>query len=74
MLQNGASLLHTRDALRHASVQTTEIYIATDREALHAELEATQWLSAADQVAADDATGLSVAKPSLVIFPTDLER
>lgn len=74
MLQNGASLLHTRDALRHASVQTTEIYIATDREALHAELEATQRLSGADQVAADGATGLSVAKPNLVISLPDLER
>lgn len=39
MLQSGMSILHARDAMRHASVQTTEIYIGTDQRQLHGDME-----------------------------------
>lgn len=39
MLQSGMSILHTRDVMRHASVQTTEIYIGTDQRQLHTDME-----------------------------------
>lgn len=41
-ISKGLSLLQTRDLLRHASVQTTEIYIGTDSARLHADLEQIQ--------------------------------
>lgn len=44
LLQQGVDLLHTRDALRHASVQTTEIYLHTNQIAFQADLEENQKL------------------------------
>ncbi len=41
-LRQGLSLLQTRDLLRHASVQTTEIYLASDQKKLAADLELIQ--------------------------------
>lgn len=42
LLASGLSLLQTRDLLRHASTQTTEIYLHTDAAQLHADLEKIQ--------------------------------
>ena len=41
-LQQGYSLLETRDLLRHASVQTTEIYLHADDRQRHADLDRIQ--------------------------------
>lgn len=42
LLNSGLDLLQTRDLLRHASTQTTEIYLHTDSAKLHADLEKIQ--------------------------------
>ncbi|CAI10659.1 putative integrase (plasmid) [Aromatoleum aromaticum EbN1] len=73
LLQDGASLLHTRDALRHASVQTTEIYISTNQRAFHEDMEARQRLTSADQLAADSETKLPTTNANVASKPADLD-